>query len=67
MLQGVQESLPKTQKQTHGGCQIEETKKYGPNERKEQNPRKITKQNGDNQHIRCSVQNTSHQNAQITD
>ena len=32
--------MPNTQKQTQGGCQIEETKKYGPNERTEQTPEK---------------------------
>ena len=38
--QGVKAALPNTQKQTQGGCQIEETKKYGPNERTDQNPTK---------------------------
>ena len=42
---GGQGGLPNTQKQTQGGCQIEETKKYGSNERREQNSRKRTKQN----------------------
>ena len=45
-------ALPNTQKQTQGGCQIEEAKKYGPNERTEQNPREGTKQKGDSQPIR---------------
>ena len=49
--QGVKAALPNTQKQTQGGCQIEDTKKNGPNERTEQNPRKRTKQNGDKQPI----------------
>ena len=42
---GVKAALPDTQKQTQGGCQIEETKKYGHglNGRKEQNHRKRTK------------------------
>ena len=39
-LQGVNAALSNTQKQTQEGCQIEETKTYGPNERTEQNPRK---------------------------
>ena len=38
--QGVIAALPNTQKQTQGGCQIEETKKHGPNERTDQNSRK---------------------------
>ena len=41
-------------------------KKYGPNERIEQNPRKKPKQNRDNQPIRCRVQNTGDQDAQGT-
>ena len=40
MLQGVKAALPNTQKQAQGGCQIEETKKYSPNERREKNSRK---------------------------
>ena len=40
LLKRVKVALPSTQKQTQGGCQIEETKKYGPYERTEQNPRK---------------------------
>ena len=32
-------------KQTQGGCQNEDTKKHGPNERSDQNCRKRTKQN----------------------
>ena len=64
LRQGVKATLPNAQKQTQGGCQIEETKKYGPNERTEQNPRKRTKQNGDNKSIRCRVQNTGDQDAQ---
>ena len=32
LTQGVSAALPNTQKQTQAGCQIEETKKYGPNE-----------------------------------
>ena len=62
--QGVKADLPNTQKQTQDGCQIEETKKYGPNERREQSSRKRTKQNGDSQPIRCRVQNTGYQDAQ---
>ena len=42
-FKGVKAVLLNTQKQTQGGCQIKETKKYGPNERTEQNPRKRTK------------------------
>ena len=42
--------------------QIEETKKYGPNERTDQNSRKRTKQQGYSQPIRCRVQNTGNQN-----
>ena len=66
LRQGVKGPLPNTQKQTQGGCQSEETKKYGSNERTEQNSRKRTKRNGDNQPIRCRVQNTGGQDAQIT-
>ena len=51
LRQRIKAALPNTQKQTQGGCQIEETKKYGPSERTEQNPRKRTKQNGDSQPI----------------
>ena len=41
LRQGVKAALPNTQKQTQGGCQIEETKKYGPNEeQKKKNPEK---------------------------
>ena len=40
LRQGVKAALPNTQKQTQGGCQVEETKKYGPNERTEQTPEK---------------------------
>ena len=47
LLQGVKPTLPDTQKQTQGSCQIKETKKYGPNERTEQNSRKKTKPNRD--------------------
>ena len=63
---GVEATLLNTEKQTQGGCQIEETKKYGPTERTEQNPRKITKQNRDNQPSRCRVQNTGYQDAHRT-
>ena len=66
LRQGVKAVLPNTQKQTQGGCQIETTKKYDPNERTEQNSRKRIKQNGDNQTIRCRVQKTGHQDAQQT-
>ena len=38
LRQGIKAALPNTQKQTQGDCQIEETKKYGPNEKIEQNP-----------------------------
>ena len=38
--QGVKTALPNTQEQTQGGCQIEVTKKYGPNARRKQNSRK---------------------------
>ena len=37
LRQGVKAAVPNTQKQTQGGCQVEETKKYGPNERTEKN------------------------------
>ena len=40
LRQGVKAALPNTQKQTQGGYQTEETKKYGPNERTEQTPEK---------------------------
>ena len=43
LTQGVKAALPNTQKQTQGGSQTEEKRKYGPNERTEQNPRKRTK------------------------
>ena len=66
LRQGVKAALPNTQKQTQGGCQIEEAKKYGPNERTEQNPRKRTKQNRDSQPTTCRVQNTGDEDAQIT-
>ena len=66
LRQGVKTALPNTHKQTQGGCQIEETKKYGPNKITEQNSRKKTKQKGDNQPIRCRVQNTGYQDAQRT-
>ena len=36
----VKAALSNTQKQTQGGCQNEETKKYSPNERIDQNSRK---------------------------
>ena len=62
----VKATLPNTQKETQGGCQTEETKKYGPNERTEENPRKRAKQNRDSQPIRCSIQDTSVQDAQRT-
>ena len=39
-------------------------KKYGPNERTEQNSRKRLKQNGDKQSIRYRVQNTGYKDAQ---
>ena len=44
LRQGVKAALSNTQKQTQRGCQIEETKKYGPNERteKELNEMEIT-------------------------
>ena len=44
LRQGVKAGLFNTQKQTQRGCQIEETKKYGPNERteKELNEMEIT-------------------------
>ena len=59
-------ALPNTQKQKKEGCQNEETKKYGPNEIIEQNSRKRTKHSGDNQPIRCRVQNMGDQDAQGT-
>ena len=40
-------ALLNTQKQKQGGCQNEETKKRGPNERTDQNSRKRTTQNED--------------------
>ena len=57
LRQGVKAALPNTQKQTQGSCQNEETKKYGPNERTEQNSRKRTIQNRDKQSMRCRIQN----------
>ena len=55
--------LTHREKQTQGGCQTDETKRYGPNERSEQNPRKRAKQNGDNQLIRYTVQSTGYPDA----
>ena len=49
-----------------GGCQNEETKKHGPNERTDQNSRKRTKQKEDKQSIRCRVQKTGYKDAQLT-
>ena len=60
LRQKVKAGLPNTQKQTQGGCQNQKTKKHGLNERTEQNSRKRTKQNGDKQPIRCTVQNTAY-------
>ena len=41
LRQEVKAALPnRGQKQTQGGCPNEETKKYGPNERTEQNSKK---------------------------
>ena len=53
-------ALPNIEKQTQGGCQNEETKKHGPNERTEQNSQKRTKPNGGKQSISCRVQNTGY-------
>ena len=63
LRKGVKAALPNSQKQTQRGCQNDETNKYGPNEKTEQNSRKRTKQNGDMQPIRCSVKNTGDQDA----
>ena len=46
------------------GCA--ETKKYGPNERRGENSRKITKSQRYSQPIRCTVQNTGNQEAHRT-
>ena len=40
LRQGVKAALPNTQKQTQGGCQVEETKKYGPSEEQNKTPEK---------------------------
>ena len=40
LRQGGKATLPNTQKQTQGGCQNKETKKYGPNERMIRTPEK---------------------------
>ena len=64
LRQGVKAALPNTQTQTQGGCHIEEMKKHGQIERIEQNPRKRTKQNQDNQPIRGRVQTAGDQDAQ---
>ena len=40
LRQGVKVALLNTQKQIEGNCQIEDTKKDGPNERTEHNPEK---------------------------
>ena len=66
LRQGVKTVVHNTQKQTERGCQIEETKKYGPNEITEQDPRKRIKQNGNNQPIGYRVQNTGYHDAQRT-
>ena len=60
LRQGVKAALPNRQKQAQGACQNEETKKYDPNERTEQNFRKRTKLSGDKQPIRCTVQNSGY-------
>ena len=65
-MESKQLSLIHRNKQTQGGCQMEETKKYGPNERIDQISRKRTKQNGDTQPIKYRVQNTGDQDAQRT-
>ena len=62
--QGVIAALRNEQKQTQGGCQKEETKEHGPNERTDQKSRKVTKQNGDKQSIRCRAQNTGYKDAE---
>ena len=62
----VKAALANRKKQTQGGCQNEETKKHGPNERTDQNSRKRTTQNGDKQSLRCRVQNTVNRDAQGT-
>ena len=43
---------------------MEETKKYGPNERIDQNSRKRTKRNENKESFRCRIQNTSYEDAQ---
>ena len=59
LRQGVKVTLPNIQKQTQEGRQIEETKKYGPNERIEQKPEKELSE------MEISrVQNTGYQDAQ---
>ena len=64
--QGVKAAQPNSQKKTQGGCQIEETKKYGPNKRPEQNPRKRTnKQNGESPPM-SRAHKTGDQDAQRT-
>ena len=63
---GVIAALQNTQKQTKGGCQNEETKKHGPNERTDQKSRKRAKGNGDKQFIRYRVQNTGYKDGQGT-
>ena len=62
--QGVIAALRNAQKQTQGGCQKEETQEHGPNERTDQKSRKVTKQNGDKQSIRCRAQNTGYKDAE---
>ena len=64
--QGIISALPKAYKQAQGGCQNEETKRHGPNERTEQNSRRRMKQNVDKQSTRCRVQNTGYKDAQGT-
>ena len=51
----VKAALPNTKEQTQGGCQNEDAKKHGPNERTDKNSRKRTKQNGDKQSIEIRI------------
>ena len=61
LRQGVKAALPNTQKQTQRSCHIEEI-----SERTNKTLEKRTRQNGDKQPMRCTVQNTGYQNASRT-
>ena len=61
---GDLETLHNTWIQTEGSSENEEIKKYVPNERTEQNSRKITPLSGCEQAARYRVQNSGYKNTQ---